>query len=455
MGKITHILLLLSLIQVIGAVQYIVTNNAPNTPGGARFDSEIGVPWTIQTMGTINRFIWKLFQQKSADQRKYVPVLNVYISDFNDALGETSGDNINISTIGLQSFPPGRAKFEFTSLMYHEMTHIFQWSGKGTAPGGLTEGVADYVMIKSNYYDPDGYTKPGEGGRWDEGYGVTARFLEYCDSLRNGFTVKLNNKMREVYKDEYFLDLLGKPLDQVWSDYKAKYGNINAGSAGDVLADHVNGQAKGLPRGLTEGIADYVTIKSNYYDPITYTKPGEGSRWDEGYGVTARFLEYCDSLRSGFTVELNNKMREVYKDEYFLELLGKPLAQVWTEYKAKYGYIQAGTGHELSDHLQHPVSTVQSSAKLHLHNRPIVSTKLHLHRRPIVSTKLHLHRRSIVSAKLHLHRRLPPPMYPSARNIKLHLNLPPATTTIDAPLSVISFIFATVITFRRRRHKRR
>ncbi|KAK4401704.1 hypothetical protein Sango_0911100 [Sesamum angolense] len=159
------LLLSSSLLQGILAVQYRVTNNAPNAPGGMRFDNEIGIPFTLQTMGTINKFIWKLFQQPSDSQRKYVPILNVYISDFNDAFGYTNGDNINISAIGLQSFPPGRPKFEFTSLMYHEMTHIFQWSGQGTAPGGLTEGIADYVMIKSTYYDPEGYTKPGEGGR--------------------------------------------------------------------------------------------------------------------------------------------------------------------------------------------------------------------------------------------------------------------------------------------------
>ncbi|KAL0422576.1 UNVERIFIED_CONTAM: Basic secretory protease [Sesamum latifolium] len=175
-----------------GFLQFnIKSPTKPQHPGGRRFNTEIGVPFTLQTMGTINNFIWKLFRQPSDSQRKYVPVLN--------------------------------------------------WSGQGTAPGGLTEGIADYVMIKSTYYDPQGYTKPGQGGRWDEGYGVTARFLEYCDSLRNGFTPELNNKMRKVYKDEYFQELLGKPLRQVWSEYKAKYGNIPAGSAGagGALSDYV------------------------------------------------------------------------------------------------------------------------------------------------------------------------------------------------------------------------
>lgn len=190
------------------------------------FNTEIGVSYTLETVKSINLFIWELFKQNSDAQRKNVPLLNVVIKELDhDTLGETGGDNIYINEFGIQSFGPGksRARFEFTALMYHETTHIFQWSGEGTASGGLTEGIADYVVMKSKYFEPEGYTKPGEGSRWDEGYGVTARFLEYCDSLKAGFTVDLNNRMRKVYKDEYFHDLLGKPLDQVWREYKDKY----------------------------------------------------------------------------------------------------------------------------------------------------------------------------------------------------------------------------------------
>lgn len=111
--------------------------------------------------------------------------------------------------------------------MYHEMTHVFQWHGEFTAPGGLTEGTADYVMIKSGSYNRDTspYPKAGAGKRWDEGYGVTERFLEYCDGLVPSFTAKLNKKMRYRYSDAFFVELLGKPVDQVWREYKAKYGN--------------------------------------------------------------------------------------------------------------------------------------------------------------------------------------------------------------------------------------
>ncbi|CAA3008231.1 Hypothetical predicted protein [Olea europaea subsp. europaea] len=226
---IVLLLLMISAPQSLFAVKYIVTNTVPNHPGGQRFNQEIGVPYTLQQMGVINNFIWNLFNQSTDAQRKMVPVLNVYITELDDgAMAETGGDNIYVSAkSAIQSFPPGKARIGFTSLMYHEMTHIFQWSGNGTAPGGLTEGIADYVMVKSKI-NFESRPSPGAGEKWDEGYGVTERFLEYCDSLRPGFTVTLNNKMRYVYSNNYFLELLGKPVDQVWKEYKAKYGNVPA-----------------------------------------------------------------------------------------------------------------------------------------------------------------------------------------------------------------------------------
>lgn len=116
----------------------------------------------------------------------------------------------------------GNVKTEFTGVLYHEMTHVWQWNGNGQAPGGLIEGIADFVRLKANYA-PSHWVKPGQGDRWDQGYDVTARFLDYCNGLRNGFVAELNKKMRSGYNNSYFVDLLGKTVDQLWTDYKAKY----------------------------------------------------------------------------------------------------------------------------------------------------------------------------------------------------------------------------------------
>lgn len=230
---LTISLSLLLLLQSTAAVRFTATNNASATPGGRRFESEIGIPYTLQAMPKAAAFIWKVFKQPSEADRRHYPsgTVNLYVQDLHDgALGETGENNVYMSASGIEGYAAGAAKVIFTSILYHEMTHIFQWAGEGTAPGGLTEGMADYVVLKSKYYF-DGYSTPGQGEKWDEGYGTTSRFLEYCDGLRPGFTAELNRRMRKVYKEEYWKDLLGKSVDEVWKEYKAKYSNVSSSNS--------------------------------------------------------------------------------------------------------------------------------------------------------------------------------------------------------------------------------
>ena len=44
----------------IHAVEYEVTNNAGNTPGGVRFTNEIGSDYSKQTLISATDFIWSL-----------------------------------------------------------------------------------------------------------------------------------------------------------------------------------------------------------------------------------------------------------------------------------------------------------------------------------------------------------------------------------------------------------
>ncbi|KAJ4716222.1 Basic secretory family protein [Melia azedarach] len=106
------------------------------------------------------------------------------------------------------------------------MTHVWQWIGNNALNiGWLIEGIADFVRLKANYV-PEAWAKPGDGERWDKGHSsIAARFLDYRNGLRNGFVAELNKKMRDSYSDKFFVDLLGKSIDQLWNDYKAKFGN--------------------------------------------------------------------------------------------------------------------------------------------------------------------------------------------------------------------------------------
>ncbi|CAA2986117.1 Hypothetical predicted protein [Olea europaea subsp. europaea] len=184
-------------IQGIHAVDYTFTNTAANTPGAVRFTNEIGEQYSIQTLDAATNFIWKIFQQDTTPaDRKNIQKVSLFIDDM-DGIAYTSNDEIHVSARYIQS-DSGDVKTGFTGVLYHEMTHVWQWNGNGQALGGLIEGIADYVRLKVGYVASH-WVKPGEGDTWDQGYDVTAQFLDYCESLKSGFVAELNKKMRDGY----------------------------------------------------------------------------------------------------------------------------------------------------------------------------------------------------------------------------------------------------------------
>ncbi|XP_024959817.1 uncharacterized protein LOC112500548 [Cynara cardunculus var. scolymus] len=208
----------------ITAVEYAVINDAATTPGGTRFNNEIGVCKAKQIMATANSFIlYAIFQQSYPSDQKAIDLVNLYIEEVKFPLTVTWGNNnINFSSIYMAGFK-GDLKREFMANVYHEMTHVLQWTGNGNAPPGLIEGMAEYTKLKANLTQP-GFAEPGQGDHWHQGYDVTARFLEYCEGITPGFVAKLNKMMRFRFEFKYFKDLTGKPVYQLWLDYKVKYG---------------------------------------------------------------------------------------------------------------------------------------------------------------------------------------------------------------------------------------
>ncbi|PIA27052.1 hypothetical protein AQUCO_08300026v1 [Aquilegia coerulea] len=215
-------LLILTGLQGTHAVLYKASNSAGSTPGGTRFNNEIGIEYSKRTLVSASNFIWRTFGQTRLADRKDVQLVSMFVNDM-DGVAYASNNEIHVSARYIASYT-GNVKTEITGVLYHEATHIWQWNGMGQAPGGLIEGIADYVRLKAGYA-PSHWVKQGGGAKWDQGYDVTARFLEYCGSLRVGFVAELNAKMRTGYNNNFFVDLLGKTVDQLWSDYKAKYPN--------------------------------------------------------------------------------------------------------------------------------------------------------------------------------------------------------------------------------------
>lgn len=78
------------------AVEYSVTNTAENTPGGAKFNTDIGADYSRQTLDAATNFIWDLFQQTNPVDRKSVDRVSMFVDDM-DGVAYASNNEIHVS----------------------------------------------------------------------------------------------------------------------------------------------------------------------------------------------------------------------------------------------------------------------------------------------------------------------------------------------------------------------
>ncbi|KAI9846577.1 MAG: hypothetical protein M1837_003818 [Sclerophora amabilis] len=69
---------------------------------------------------------------------------------------------------------------EILGVLTHETVHCLQHAS-GAPPGGLIEGIADWVRLRSGLAPAHWKRTPDSETKWDQGYAVTAWFLDWLD----------------------------------------------------------------------------------------------------------------------------------------------------------------------------------------------------------------------------------------------------------------------------------
>ncbi|KAF5385022.1 hypothetical protein D9615_001110 [Tricholomella constricta] len=115
----------------------------------------------------------------------------------------------------------GRARHEIQGVLTHETVHCFQYNALDSCPGGLIEGVADYVRLRTGF-DPPHWKQKG-GDDWDAGYETTAYFLAWLEERYGDGTVQeLNARLNGVpYDARIFKRTTGRPVAKLWRIYCA------------------------------------------------------------------------------------------------------------------------------------------------------------------------------------------------------------------------------------------
>ncbi|KAI0199204.1 BSP-domain-containing protein [Astrocystis sublimbata] len=130
---------------------------------------------------------------------------------------------INLSSRYVASISTERRDHEIEGVIVHELVHCYQYNGHGHAPGGLIEGIADWVRLGAGLAPPHWKKSDGVHGKWDAGYQHTAYFLQYLeDRFGEGTVRRLNEGLRTAKYEEkpFWTKILGRPVEQLWEDYK-------------------------------------------------------------------------------------------------------------------------------------------------------------------------------------------------------------------------------------------
>ncbi|CZR62429.1 related to pathogenesis-related protein NtPRp27 [Phialocephala subalpina] len=132
---------------------------------------------------------------------------------------------IHFSLDYINGIAASRKKEEIMGVLTHEMVHCYQYNAYGTCPGGLIEGIADWVRLNANLSPP--HWKKEASGNWDAGYQHTGYFLQYLEDRFGAGTVRrMNEKLRIVRYEEkrFWTELIGRPVEQLWGDYAKAVG---------------------------------------------------------------------------------------------------------------------------------------------------------------------------------------------------------------------------------------
>ncbi|KAI0404416.1 BSP-domain-containing protein [Xylaria palmicola] len=130
---------------------------------------------------------------------------------------------IHLSSRYVAAISPNRRGHEIEGVIVHELVHCYQYNGHGHAPGGLIEGIADWVRLGAGLAPPHWRKGDEVKGKWDAGYQHTAYFLQYLeDRFGEGTVRRLNEALRTSRYEEkpFWTELLGRPVEQLWEDYK-------------------------------------------------------------------------------------------------------------------------------------------------------------------------------------------------------------------------------------------
>lgn len=184
---------------------------------------------------------------------------------------------IHICTNYISQVPETRMKEEIQGVIIHEMVHCWQHNALGSAPGGLIEGIADWVRLKAGFAAP--HWRRRADSDWDVGYERTAYFLEWLETEHGEDIVrKINEALRGcIYEsDGIWEKCCGTSIEKLWKAYQSSLADEEAAEKAEKAEKGEEKEEKTRKRKL--GVRGGRTSTSTTNTPNPTSGSGEDPR---------------------------------------------------------------------------------------------------------------------------------------------------------------------------------
>ncbi|KAJ3085222.1 hypothetical protein HK102_000198 [Quaeritorhiza haematococci] len=209
----------------------IKVENKDAQGSGKLFNVAISHP--VEWLTAISQVVLMALYTHPQRTPRHIKSLQLIVRDM-DGVAYCTGEKhkeIHLSTSYLSTVFKSRGEsvdeliLEINGVIWHEMVHVWQWNGRGKAPGGVIEGVADYVRLEAGLAPP--HWKREKGGTWDSGYSTTAYFLEWVERGKGegkdrciNFVKRLNLAMKAGWDVGFFEVITGVDVEELWKEYQ-------------------------------------------------------------------------------------------------------------------------------------------------------------------------------------------------------------------------------------------
>ena len=178
-----------------------------------------GEAWAKQAQAVVEQWFPAVWQMLSTQGMEPPKEVRLVFAKKQDAPAWASGSMISVSGPWITAHP------DDLGMMVHELTHLIQrypqFPGK---PGWLVEGIADYTRWWR--YEPESPRPKIDPlkNKYSDSYRVTAAFLAFLtNKYDRGIVPKLDKTLRDkTYTDNVFVEITGKNLDTLWSEFAPK-----------------------------------------------------------------------------------------------------------------------------------------------------------------------------------------------------------------------------------------